>query len=95
MPSVFCAYCKHHVISDCPVLKARKEGKPVVAYTSAEYLFKQNFIPSGFSRFPQMGNELYKSPPSKDFTCSSLTSGDYVPLSGDLMPVHLDLTTVY
>ena len=42
MPSVFRAYCKRqgHVISDCQVLKARKESKPVVAYTSAESSFK-------------------------------------------------------
>ena len=97
MPSVFCTYCKRqgHVISGCPVLKARKESKPVVAYTSAEYSFKQDFMPSGFSYCPQMGNELYLSPPSKDFTCSFLTSGDYVPLSGDSMPVHLDLMPVH
>ena len=79
-------------------LRARKESKPVVAYTSAESSFKPDFMPSGFSYCPQMGNELYQSPPSKDFTCSSLTSRDYVPLSGDSMPVHQDLmplTPVY
>ena len=100
MPSVFCAYCKRqgHVISECPVLNARKESKLVVACTS----FKQDFMPSGFLYCPQMGNNLYKSPPSKDFTYSSLISRDYVPLSGDLtpvdqdlMPVHQDLTPVY
>ena len=49
-----------------------------------------------------MGNELYKSPPSKDCTFSSLTSKDYVSLSGDLtpvykdsMPVHQDLTPAH
>ena len=59
-------------------------------------------MPSGFSYCPQMGNEVYQSPPSKDFTCSSLTSRDYVPLSGDLtpvyqdsMPVHRDIMPVY
>ena len=90
MPSVFCAYRirQGHVISDCPVLKARKESKPVVAYTSAESSFKQDLMPSGFSHCPQMGNELYQSPPRKDFTFSSLTNRDYVPLSGDSMPVH-------
>ena len=90
IPSVFCAYCKchGHVIFDCQVLKARKESKPVVAYTSAESSFKQDFMPSGFSYCPQMGNELYQSPPSKDFTCSSLTRRDYFTLSGDLAPVH-------
>ena len=53
-PSVFYAYCKHqgHVISDCPVLKARKESNPVVAYTFAESSFKQDFIPSKFSYCP-------------------------------------------
>ena len=96
MSSVFCAYCERqgHVISDCPVLKARMESKPVVAYTSAESSFKQDFMPSGFSYRPQMGNELYQSPPSKDFSCSSLTGRDYVPLSGDSMPVHQDLMPV-
>ena len=61
MLSVFCTYCERqgHVISDCPVLKAGKESKPVVAYTSAESSFKQNFMPSGFSYCPQMGNKLY------------------------------------
>ena len=41
MPSVFCAYCKRqgHVISDCQVLKKRKESKPVLAYISAELSF--------------------------------------------------------
>ena len=94
---MFFAYCKHHghVISDCPVLKARKESKLVVAYTSAESSFQQDFMPSRFSYCPQMGNELYQSPPSKNFTCSSLTSRDYVSLSGDSMPVHQDLTPVY
>ena len=97
MPSVFCAYCKRqgHVISDCPVLKARKESKLVVAYTSAESSFKQDLMPSGFSHCPQMGNGLYQSPSSKDFTCSSLTNRDYVPLSGDSMPVHQDLMPVH
>ena len=81
MSSVFCAYCKRqgHVISDCPVLQAKKESKPVVAFTSAEYSFKQDFMPSGFSHCPQIGNELYQSAPSKEFTCSPLTSRDYVP----------------
>ena len=54
MPSVFCAYRKRqgHSISDCQVLKARKESKPVVAYTYAESSFKQDFKPSGFSHCP-------------------------------------------
>ena len=67
MSCVFCAYCKRqgNVISDCPVLKARKESKPVVAYTSAESSFKQDFMPSGFSHCPQIGNELYQSRPWK------------------------------
>ena len=59
-------------------------------------------MPSGFSHCPQMGNELYQSPPSKDFTGSPLTSRDYVPLCRellsvhqDLMPDHQDLTPVY
>ena len=49
-----------------------------------------------------MRNELYQSPPSKDFTCSSLTSRDYVPFSGyitpvypDSMPFHQDLTPIH
>ena len=44
-----------------------------------------------------MGNKLYKSSPSKDFTYSSLTSRDYVglPISGDLTPVHQDLMPVH
>ena len=57
---------------------------------------------SGFSQCPQMGNESYQSPPSKDFTCSSLTCRDYLPLCGaltplhqDLMPVHQDLKPIY
>ena len=60
--SVFCAYCKRqgHVISDCPGIKARKESKPVVAYTSAESSFKQDFYAFGFSYYPDMGNELYE-----------------------------------
>ena len=42
IPFVYCTYCKRqgHVISDCPVLKARIECKPVFAYTSAESSFK-------------------------------------------------------
>ena len=61
IPSVFCAYCKlqGHVISDCQVLKARKQSKPVVADTSAESSFKQDFMPYGFSQCPQMANEIY------------------------------------
>ena len=51
-------------------------------------------MPSWFSYCPHIGNELYQSPSSKDFTCSSLTSRDYRPLSGDSMPVHQDLTPV-
>ena len=90
MPSVFCAYCKRQG----QILKARKESKHVIAYTSAESSFKQYFVPSGFSYCPQMGNKLYQSPPSNDFTCSFLTSRDYVPLSGDLSPVHQDFTPV-
>ena len=48
MPSVFCAYCKRqgHVILYCLLLKARKERKPVVAYTSADSSFKQDFMDS-------------------------------------------------
>ena len=49
-----------------------------------------------------MGNDLYKSRSNKDFTCSSLTSRDFVPLCGDFMPVnhdsmpaHRDLKPVY
>ena len=42
-----------------------------------------------------MDNELYQSPFRNDFTCSSLTSSDYVPFSGDLTPVHQDFTPVY
>ena len=104
IPSVFCAYCKRqgHVISDYPVLKARKESKPEVAYSSSESSFKQDFMPSRVSHCPQTGNLLNQLPPSKDFTCSSMTSRDYVPLGGhlttvhlDLMPVHQDLTNVY
>ena len=52
-------------------------------------------MPSGFSYCPRMGNKLYKSPPSKDFTYLSLTSRNYVPLSGDLTPVHQDLMPVH
>ena len=52
-------------------------------------------MPSGFSSCLQKGNELYQSPSSKGFTCSSLTSRDYVPLSGDSMPVHQDLMPVH
>ena len=52
-------------------------------------------MPSGFSHVLTWGNELYQSPPSKNFTCSSLTSKEYVPLSGALMPIHQDLTPVY
>ena len=92
MPSLFCACCKRqgHIISDCQGLKARKDSKHVVAYTSAESSFKQDFMPFGFSHCHQMGNELYRSPPRKDCTCSSLTSRDYVPLCGDFMPVYQD-----
>ena len=93
IPSVFCAYCKRqgHVISDYPVLKARKESKPEVAYSSSESSFKQDFMPSRVSHCPQTGNILNQLPPSKDFTCSSMTSRDYVPLGGHLTTVHLDL----
>ena len=52
-------------------------------------------MPSGFSSCPQMGGELHQSLPSKDFTCSSLTSTDYVHLSCDLTPVHQDLTPAH
>ena len=53
MPSVFRAYCKcqGHIVSDCQVLKARKESKPVVAYTSAESSFKQDVLPSGVTYY--------------------------------------------
>ena len=97
MHSVFCACCKRqgYVISDCQVLKARKESKPVVAYTSAESSLKQDFMPSGFSHCPQMENKLYQSPPNKDFICSSLTSRDYVPYSEDFTPVYQDYTPVH
>ena len=102
-PSVFCSYCKRqgHVISDCPVLNARKESKPVVAYISAASSFYQDFMPSGFSH-PEMRNELYQSPPSKDFTCLSLTNrdcvlliGDFTPVYQDSIPVRQDFTPVY
>ena len=52
-------------------------------------------MPSGFSHCPQMGNELYQSPPSKDFTCSFLTCRDYVPLYDDFMPVNQNFTPVH
>ena len=49
-----------------------------------------------------MGNELYRSTPSKEFTCSSVTSRDYVPLcryftpvNQDSLPVHKDHTPVH
>ena len=42
-----------------------------------------------------MGNGLYQSPPSKNFTCSPLTSRDYVPLCGDFMPVYQNYTPVH
>ena len=97
IPSVLYDYCKRqgHVISDCPVLKARKESKLVVAYTSAESSFKEDFMPSEFLHGPQKGNESYQSPPSKDFTCSFLTNRDIVPLSGDFMTAYQDFTPVH
>ena len=98
MSSVFCAYCKRRglVISDCLVLKARKVSKPVVAYT-----FNRILCLLGFHIVLKWGIN-YMSPPCKDFTCSLLTSRDYVTLSRDLTHVYQDsislrqdFTTVY